>query len=211
MFLPGKGAPMIKNLSKEKRDQLILVLISTIAVVVGIYLGVIKMQRRTLERVARETAEQQSKVGNAERLVKGRAELEKSLEANLEKLKNIEQGMASGDMYSWIIMTINRFRADRKVDIPQFSREVTTEVGVFPRFPYKAALFNIRGTAHFHELGKFIADFENTFPHIRIQNIDLEPAGQSAATGGSATVTQVEPEKLSFKMEIVALINPNTH
>jgi hypothetical protein len=201
---------MIKNLPKEKRDQLILVGISTIAVVLGLYLGVAKIQQRTLQRITRETAEQQSKVGNAERLVKARAELEKNLEGNLEKLKNIEQGMASGDMYSWIIMTINRFRADRKVDIPQFSREVTTEVGVFPKFPYKAALFNIRGTAHFHELGKFIADFENTFPHIRIQNIDFEPAGQTAATTGSST-TSVEPEKLSFKMEIVALINPNAH
>ena len=108
-------------------------------------------------------------------------------------------------MYSWIIQTINRFRADRKVEIPQFSREVTTEIGVFPKFPYKAALFHVRGTAYFHELGRFIADFENTFPHIRIQNIDMEPATQSAAT----TTQNADPEKLAFKMEIVALINPN--
>ena len=195
---------MIKNLSKEKRDQLILVLITTVALVVGIYLGLVKMQRRSLERIVRETAEQQTKVGNADRLVKSRAEFEKALETNLEKLKTIEQDMASGDMYSWIIMTINRFRADRKIDIPQFSREVTQEVNVLPKFPYKAALFNIRGTAHFHDLGKFIADFENTFPYIRIQNIDMEPAGQTAASGAPG-----EPERIAFKMELVALINPN--
>ena len=195
---------MIKNLSKEKRDQLILVVITTVALVVGIYLGLVKMQRRSLEKIARETAEQQTKVGNADRLVKTRAEVEKTLETNLEKLKTIEQDMASGDMYSWVIMTINRFRADRKIDIPQFSREVTTEVNVLPKFPYKAALFNIRGTAHFHDLGKFIADFENTFPYIRIQNIDMESAGQTAASGAPA-----ESEKISFKMELVALINPN--
>ena len=195
---------MIKNLSKEKRDQLILVVITTVALVVGIYLGLVKMQRRTLERIARETAEQQTKVGNADRLVKSRVEFEKALETNLEKLKTIEQDMASGDMYSWIIMTINRFRADRKIDIPQFSREVTTEVNVLPKFPYKAALFNIRGTAHFHDLGKFIADFENTFPYIRIQNIDMEAAGQTAASGAPS-----ESEKIAFKMELVALINPN--
>jgi hypothetical protein len=33
----------------------------------------------------------------------------------------------------------------------------------------------------------------------------LEPAAQSAAT----TTPTTEPEKLAFKMEIVALINPN--
>jgi hypothetical protein len=195
---------MIKNLSKEKRDHLILTCICTVAVVAGIYLGVVKFQRRTLEAIAKQTIEQHDKVGRADRLVKSRGEAEKNLAANSEKLKAIEQTMASGDMYSWVIMTMNRFRADRKVDIPQFSREVTTEVGVFPKFPYKAALFNVRGTAHFHDLGKFIADFENTYPYLRVQNLDLEPAAQSAATSSAN-----EPEKLSFKMEIVALINPN--
>ena len=195
---------MIKNLPKEKRDRLLLIVIGTVAITVGLYLGLVKAQKRTLDRISKQTIEQNEKVGGAERLMKSRGEVEKSLETNLQKLKAIEQTMASGDMYSWVIATVNRFRADRKIDIPQFSREVTTEVGMFPKFPYKAALFNIRGTAHFHDLGKFIADFENTFPYLRVQNVDLEPAAQSAATG-----TAVEPEKLSFKMEIVALINPN--
>lgn len=195
---------MIKNLSKEKRDKLLLVAICTLAVVVGLYLGLVRTQKRSLARIAQQTTEQKERVGSAERLVKSRAEVETSLESNQQKLKGIEQTMASGDMYSWIIMTVNRFRADRKVDIPQFSREVTTEVGMFPKFPYKAALFNVRGVAHFHELGKFIADFENAHPYLRVQNIDLEPGGQSAATG-----TAAGPEKLSFKMEIVALIHPN--
>ena len=196
---------MIKNLPKEKRDQLLLICIITLTLSLGAYFGLVKMQKRSLERIAKQSAEQQEKVGNAARLVATLKETEEELEDNLQKLKAIEQHMASGDMYSWIIQTINRFRADRKVDIPQFSREVTTEIGVFPKFPYKAALFHIRGTAYFHELGRFIADFENTFPHIRIQNIDLEPAAQSAATAGS----NAEPEKIAFKMEIVALINPN--
>ncbi len=196
---------MIKNLPKEKRDQLILVCTITLAITLGAYFGLVKMQKRKLEQIAKKSAEQEEKVGGAARLVATHKETEEDLEDNLQKLKAIEQHMASGDMYSWIIQTINRFRADRKVDIPQFSREVTTEVGIFPKFPYKAALFHIRGTAYFHELGRFVADFENTFPHIRIQNIDMEPAALSAAT----ITPNSDPEKLAFKMEIVALINPN--
>jgi hypothetical protein len=196
---------MIKNLPKEKRDQLLLITIGTVAVSIGLYFGLVKLQKRSLERMISQTAEQQEKVGSAMRLVTTHEETQQDLEDNLAKLKTIEQGMASGDMYSWVITTINRVRADRKVEIPQFSREIAMEVGVFPKFPYKAAMFHVRGTAHFHELGKFIADFENAFPHIRIQNIDMEPAGQSAAT----TTQVTDPEKLAFKMEIVALINPN--
>jgi len=196
---------MIKNLPKEKRDHLLLIGIITLALTVGLYFGLVRTQKRSLERIARQTGEQQEKVGGAVRLVSTHEDTQQALDDNLQKLRSIEQSMASGDMYSWIITVINRFRSDRKVDIPQFSREITTDVGVFPKFPYKAALFHIRGTAHFHELGKFIAEFENAFPYIRVQNIDMEPASSSAAT----TTPTSDPEKLAFKMEIVALINPN--
>ena len=77
-------------------------------------------------------------------------------------------------------------------------------MGCFPKFPYRAALFNVRGTAYYHDFGKFLADFENAFPYLRIQNIELDPNVSSAAN------TQSEPEKLAFKMEIVALVNPNS-
>lgn len=200
---------MFKNLSKEKRDQLILVGVGTVAIVLGLWLGVIKLQKRKLERMGKAVIEQETKVGNAERLVGTSAAVEKTLDDNLGKLKAIETTMASGDMYSWVIMTINRFRADRPVDIPQFSREVTTDVGILPKFPYKAALFNIRGTAFYHDIGRFIADFENAFPYLRVQNVDLEPAGGSSANNPNS-ISTVQPEKLAFKMEIVALINPNT-
>jgi hypothetical protein len=197
---------MIKNLPKEKRDHLLLMGIITLALAVGLYFGLVRTQKRSLERIATQTVEQQEKVGGAVRLVSTHEETAQNLEDNLQKLRSIEQNMASGDMYSWIITVINRFRSDRKVEIPQFSREITTDIGVFPKFPYKAALFHIRGTAHFHELGKFIADFENAFPYIRVQNVDMEPAAQSAAT----TTPGADPgEKLAFKMEFVALINPN--
>ena len=59
---------------------------------------------------------------------------------------------------------------------------------------------NINGTAYYHDLGKFIADFENNFPHIRIVNLTIEPA--SAGEPGN--------EKLSFRMDIVALVKPNS-
>ena len=193
----------MKNLSKEKRDRLILIALITVVVSAGMWYGLISSQKKSLENIAKQTFEQQSKVGNAQRLVSSASELEKKLESSNEKLRAIEQGMASGDKYSWIILTVNKFRADRKVEIPQFSREVTTEVAVLPKFPYKAALFNVRGTAFYHDFGKFLADFENAFPYLRVQNLELEPAANSSATSTG------EAEKLAFKMEIVALINPN--
>ena len=195
----------MKNLPKEKRDKLILVVIFTASILAGAWYGLITVQKKTIRSVALQNIDQKTKVEGARRLIASSGDLQQKSAAANEKLRAIEQGMASGDMYSWVILTVNKFRADRKVDIPQFSREVATEVAVLPRFPYKAALFNLRGTAHFHDFGKFIADFENAFPFLRVQNIELEPAAESSANQAS------EAEKLAFKLELVALINPLTH
>lgn len=192
----------MKHLTKEKRDRLILVAVGTIVCVVALYFVVIKTQQRVVEKVAKEIVEEQNKVDNGQRLVSSVADLRKNLEVSSQELKSIEETMASGDMYSWIILTINKFRADRKVEIPQFSREVPTEVGLLAKFPYRAALFNVRGTAYFHDFGKFIADFENSFPYIRVQNLEMEPASSSSATSTG------DNEKLAFRMEIVTLVNP---
>src|SRR5207248_4408446 len=193
------------NLPKDKRDRLLMTLGVTVVAVVAIYYLLISNQRSAARAVAKQINEQRLKVSSAERLVAATAEMKHNLELANQKVTSIEDGMASGDMYAWVIQTVGRFGAERKVEIPQFSREVVTDVGIFPKFPYKAAVFNVRGVAYFHDLGKFLADFENSFPLARIQNIELEPAGNSAATATS------DSEKLSFRMEIVTLINPNVH
>jgi Tfp pilus assembly protein PilO len=192
----------MKNLPKEKRDRLILVCLGTVAILAGLYYGLISFQQRSLQEMARRHAEQEIKLSNAQRLAGNSAQIQQNLQAAVTKLKAIEATMPAGDMYSWIIQTVNAFKEKYQVDIPSFSREVPSEVGMFARFPYRAAIFNLRGTAHFHELGRFIADFENTFPYMRVQNLELDPAAASNAT------IQGDQEKLAFKMEIVTLVNP---
>ncbi len=194
----------MKNLPKDKRDKLILTGIGTIAVVAALWFSLVSTMRGSLESVGKTIVDKRNKVENAQRLVNSTSDLQRGLEEATIKLKAVEEDMASGDMYSWIILTVNKFRADRKVEIPQFSREVRTDLALFPKFPYKAAVFTVRGTAFFHDLGKFIADFENEFPHAYVQNLELEPASTSNASAAN------HAETLAFKMEIVTLINPNT-
>lgn len=194
----------MKSLPKDKRDRLILVVLVSAAAIVGLYYGVVSSQRRSLEALAKQKGEEEAKLSGAERLAGSVSQFQRNLEESAAKLKAIESTMASGDMYSWVILTVNNFKENYKIDIPQFSREVPGEVGIVPRFPYRAALFHIRGTAYYHDFGRFVADFENSFPYMRIQNLELEPAGGSSANKAS------EPEKLAFKVEIVALVNPNS-
>jgi hypothetical protein len=71
---------------------------------------------------------------------------------------------------------------------------------MLPNFPYKQASITVLGTAHYHDLGRFVADFENQFPHIRLLNLSVEVA-PAPAPG--------QVEMLSFKVEIVTLVKPN--
>jgi Tfp pilus assembly protein PilO len=201
----------MKNLPKEKRDRLIMIAVGALVLMGTVYYGVIRTQRQALEDIAKKYSEEDRRVSNAQRLAATTADLQKKLESAQGKLKTIESTMASGDMYSWIILTMNSFKeaGGYKVEIPQFSREVPCDVGMIAKFPYRAAAFNVRGTAFYHDFGRFVADFENTYPYMRIQNIDLEPAGSSASTavgGGNPE----DGERLSFKMEIITLVNPNS-
>lgn len=188
----------MSKLTKEKRDQLILVGIGTVALSFGLWYAVIRSQNQAVQVVLKKTQEVRDRYDTAEKALKTAATVEANLESASQQLKAIEQSMASGDMYSWVINTINQFIVNQKVTIPVFSREVIGDVGMLPKFPYKAATFILKGTAHYHDFGRFVADFENAFPYIRVQNLEMTPSA-----------TSDEKEKLDVKFEIVALINPN--
>ena len=194
----------MKNLPKEKRDRLIVLGIGTLVIVVGLYYGLITMQQKALLSTAKAKADLMGKLGEGQRLLGSSVAIQKGLESATAKRKAIEATLPSGDMFSWIISTVNAFKEKYDVDIPQFSREVPSVIGISANFPYKAATFILRGTAHFHELGRFISDFENAFPYMRIQNIEIEP------NPANSDVTPADSEKLQFKIEVVTPVNiPN--
>jgi len=193
----------MSKLPKDKRDKIILVGMATVVASAAIWLLLIKAQDRAL-RTTREqavTAQGQLQRGQATLLTK--AKTSEDFDAASKQLREKEAAMAApNDMYSWLIQTLNNFRSShRGVEIPQFGPPQPSEVGVFAKFPYHAAVFNVRGTAYYHDLGKFLADFENTFPFMRVQNIELEPVAEGSANSESR-------EKLSFKLELLTLVKP---
>ncbi len=192
----------MNNLPKEKRDKIILVAIGTLFAVVALVFFVIRPQYAALTDRAAKIEGAQNQLATAQRMAAQSHQIANSLDNVSSRLRGIEDTMATGDMYSWIIKTLSQFQATYHVEIPNFNQPTVGEVGIFPKFPYQSATFAIRGTAFYHDFGRFLADIENSFPCARVQNLDLEPIGTMAAN-------PQEAEKVSFKMEIVALIKPN--
>jgi hypothetical protein len=179
---------------------MVLVLVAASLVIAGLWFYVIKAQKGKLAVIQKKTLEIKDKVEKAEVLLKRTEEIELSLETDIKALETIEGEMASGDLYLWMINTLNRFNSLRRVTVLDYQRETIGEVGILPKFPYRAATFPVKGIGHYHDLGKFLAEFENSFPYARIQNLELMPA--PAKTGSD------DAEKLNFKFEIVMLVKP---
>ena len=196
------------RLSKEKRDRLILVVVLTIAFSVGLWYGIITTRKERLIETTATIRAAIDKLEKARALVKQSAKAEAQAAAAESKLKVVEESMASGvDHYTWAIMLLEKARTKHDVKIIEVTRPVKGEVGLLAQFPYQAAIFTARGAGHYHDFGKFLADFENSFPYFRVQNISLAPGADSAV--GPETPTSVSGEEnLAFRMEIVALIKP---
>jgi Tfp pilus assembly protein PilO len=189
----------MRGLSKDKRDRILLVSIGTAMVVGLIWLLFINAQRQTLAAAQRKLDELRSRLANAERLLKQEEEIKAELQTRQEQLRAVEDTMAPADKFTWLNQILTRFRLPYNVEIAEFGQPVEGPVQMFPEFPYKAATFTIRGSGYFHDLGKFFADFENNFPYVRLQNLELTP---------SPDVSLTNSEKLTFKVDIVALVRP---
>jgi Tfp pilus assembly protein PilO len=188
----------MSKLSRDKRDKIILVAFVTIVASAAIGFFVIKPQRARLQTAREELQKSKDQLDRGHATLKTSEQVNQMFNEATRKLQEHESAMAApNDMYSWLIQTLNTFSIGRRVDIPQFGRELPTDVGIFPKFPYRAALFNLRGSANYHDFGKFLADFENTYPYIRVQNIELDP------------MTEGRSEKLNFKMELLTLVRPS--
>jgi Tfp pilus assembly protein PilO len=197
MQFPGEQ-PM-KRISREKRNQLIIVTLATLAVLGLIYFSLIRPQYASLSQIAQAKTAADIKLKGIKNTVTNANETAKELDEISSALNHTETDMASGDPYSWTYDTLRHFKQPYKVEIPEVGHPTISEMDLLPSFPYKQIRFSVNGTAYYHDLGKFISDFENNFPHNRVINLAIEPT-----TGGDGN-----NEKLSFRMEIIALVKPN--
>ena len=183
---------------KEKRDQLILVCMGTLFLLILIVFGLIRPQYDNISAINAKISAARNDLQSKEDTIKKADTVSTQLADLTYTLTQAEADMVSGDPAQWIYNTIRNFKEHYKVDISVNSQLSMGEVDLLPHFPYKQLKVTVGGTAYYHDLGKFIADFENTFPHARFANLTLEPVG---GTGDNS-------EKLTFRMDIIALANP---
>lgn len=190
-----------KQLPKEKRNHLVLVILVTAIALGGIGFGLIRFQYDHIRLIEADTADAQKKLSQMQESIRKSDQLELALAEATRILATQEEGMAAPvDQYAWVLDTIRRFTLPYKVEIPVVNQPVVGETMLLPKFPYKQASISLSGTGYYHDIGRFIADFENHYPHIRLVNLALDPV---------SSLISDEKEKLEFKMEVIVLVRPN--
>ncbi|MSU57487.1 MAG: hypothetical protein EXS35_04785 [Pedosphaera sp.] len=189
-----------KQLPKEKRNHVVLVGLITAMALGAVGFGLIRFQYDHLNQIAEDTRDADRKLSKMMGAINNKEKTEAELAEVTGTLSSVEDGMASGDLYSWVYETVRRFKLSYKIDPPQFSTAEVKDTTLLPKFPYKQVTISIASAGYYHDIGKFIADFENQFPHIRVVNLTIDPV---------PSLVSSEKEKLEFKMEIVTLVRPN--
>lgn len=184
------------KLTKTKRNQLILVLFGTAAVLALMWINLIRPRYTALSQSTAAEKRAGDKLAAIQNTIKHANAITAELTKDTQTLSNAETDMASGDLYAWTYNTIRLFnKPSYHVNIPDISHPDVGTMDLLPGFPFKQVNFTITGTAYYHDLGKFVADFENKFPHIRVVNLQMQPT--DIASGN---------EKLAFKMNVVVLV-----
>jgi Tfp pilus assembly protein PilO len=190
----------MNKLSKEKRNQLVLVCVLTLIVMAGLYFGVISNQQRSLRKLAADQDKAKNQLNQVSNTIKSSAKIEADLAAVNKTLGAHEANMASEDGYLWMVQFLRKFNENSPVEIRQYNSKGAAAMDMFPKFPYKQFTVSITGSAYYYDLGKFIADFENRYPSVRVMNLELAP---------DSAVGPLEKGKLAFKMDIVSLVKSN--
>jgi hypothetical protein len=180
--------------NRQKRNQLFIALALTLILIGGIGFGIIRPQYLKLADIQRNTADAQNHLADCEKMIRTANGDTNELVALTAELSTNEQDMASGDMNFWTIDMVRHFKTNYKVEVPEIGQPNVSEMDLLPNFPYKQLRFSLHGTGYYHDIGKFIADFENKHPHMRVVNLELDTVGG-------------DTEKLSFRLEIIALVN----
>ena len=191
----------MSNSTKEKRERLTLAVVITMAATAGIWLGLIEPQQTGLQLKAKLLSETQGKLATVHRELRLTESFKTHLDFARREIEGMEAKIASGDVYRWAIRSVHSLQTNN-VDIANLEPPRLGDSTILPKVPYKAAIMSVNGTAYYHDFGRFLANLENSFPHMRLQRLELEPTqfGEATAPG---------QELLTFKLEILALVKPS--
>lgn len=188
------------SLSKQKQIALLKLGGITLAVLVGLWFFLIKSAQTSLKQKTIASDKLAQKIVVKKQMVQRVEQTKAELEEGSQKLRAIEEQMVTGDIYLWIEKTLRDFEIRDQIEFTKYEPPQIVASEMPFKLPYKIASFAVNGSASYHDLGTFLANFENSYPHIKIRRLEMEPILIGPAS---------RDEKLSFLLEMQVFVHPS--
>src|ERR1035438_1304175 len=95
------GVRPMKRLSREKRNQLIIVILVTLAILALIGFGLIRPQRASISKIADARKVADNKLQSIKHAITNSEALANEWNETTYALAHAEEDLVSGDLYSW--------------------------------------------------------------------------------------------------------------
>jgi Tfp pilus assembly protein PilO len=196
----------MNKLSKDKRDKLLLTIIGIVGVLSVLYFLVITDQKEEIAQLKSKITALSSKVNTAERLSKRGQEVEANFELQKKILtqKQIEMPRPGQD-HAWFLNLMEDRRRKYELEVDDIKTPEAIESGILPKFPFRAVALNVTMVGTYYDFGRFLADFENSYPYMRVQSLKIVPEIRAASSRPGADAND-SGGKLRFSYKVIALI-----
>jgi Tfp pilus assembly protein PilO len=194
----------MNKISKDKRDKLILTIIGVVGVLSVLYFLVITDQKDEIAQLQSKITAMRSKKDTAERLNKRTAEVDANLAAQKKILAQKQSEMPRpGQDHAWFLNLMEERRRKYNLEVDDIKTPDAIEAGILPKFPFRAQALSVAMIGNYYDFGRFLADFENSFPYMRIQSLKIVPEVRAATRPGESAEAG---DKLRFTYKVIALV-----
>lgn len=199
----------MNKLSKDKRDKLILTIIAVVGIIAVVYFFVLTDMKDEHATLGTKIISTRDRIDKAERVIKRQATFNEEMAALKASLNTRQAAMPRpGEDHVWFLKIMEDRRGTYNLDINEIRNPEAWDPGVLPNFPFKGVSFNVTLVGGYTDFGRFLADFENEFPYMRVQLMNVTPDAQPGPPG-QPQVAQ-DTGKLRFNFRVISLIKTQT-
>jgi hypothetical protein len=202
----------MNKMSKDKRDKMLLVCIGAAGIIAIVYFFVISDMRVEIATLQSKITTLDDKRDKSDRLLKRQADFQASIE-QLRKTLNARQAdmPRPGQDHSWFIHLMEDRRTKFNLDVVDIRNPEPWDPGILPKFPFRAVSFHVTLLGAYTDFGKFLADFENSYPYMRVQIMNIAPEVQNTAVRTpEGAAPAADDGKLRFNFRVISLVKSQT-
>ncbi|MCX8156336.1 MAG: hypothetical protein N3J91_07815 [Verrucomicrobiae bacterium] len=183
----------------DRDKQLLLMIVGISAAVVGAYYWlVIRTEQHLLAQAREQRSHWLEQAEETRKLAAQWDQLQAQLLAASNALRELERELPTGDVYRWQLQRFLNPRAPgilvSDVEPPKAADPLIPGTNT----PYATVSFGLNGRARFHDFGRFLADLENRYLHMRVEALELQPSMPDA-------IQSEEARRLFFRLELLSL------